>query len=745
MTESPVARPKGKTNRLRHDSSLPVLRCGRERRIEVRVGWLVEAVAVVLPRADEVLVRHCVDQVATTYRLLQLLCNDVVHEPSVLISGTSHSYRVTHAFIEALLASKVVGPEPARCQLCQSTGLTSSRHVLGGLLCLACRREQTVGACGRCGLVRPLRSPDEHAVRICSPCTASTSRTCCRHCDKVLRRADEVAASMCRDCLAFPRSGWQTCAGCLREGPVMAMWLRGPMCPRCHRKHRRPCERCGRERVVKSRLGGEAVCVGCYGKPQTLCGQCHQPRARNAGVAEPTCPRCDSSAVAACPTCLGEAFTYGSQGSLDSRCQACRLRQWVIEQLDLNTAIHADRLTPFLDVLATVDPERVRQWLNRAHAKDALTRMANGSIPFSHEGLDEAAGDGARQPMSITHLRGLLVASGVLASRDEHVVAMERSIERQTGVLHPDDAKIVRAYAAWHVKAGVRKRIAAGRSSRSVCSAARANVGVAVILARTARDYGCGLDALPQYVVDQLLSEHPRYLANMGTFLRWASSRDLIPRVILPAQQVNTPTQFAADDVQWSVARTLLHDETIAAQDRLAGCLVVLYGQTLRSIVDLRCSDVETTSASGGEVVTIRLGSASVELAEPLAQVARQVAAGTADSVMTGGVARAFGQQQSWLFNGRGGSKPLGAAALSRRLRHLGIEARKSRNTALLALARDVPPSVMADLLGISGTSADRWRQVAGAAWAEYARETVRGQPPGDHQTRPITPTGRTS
>jgi hypothetical protein len=48
---------------------------------------------------------------------------------------------------------------------------------------------------------------------------------------------------------------------------------------------------------------------------------------------------------------------------------------------------------------------------------------------------------------------------------------------------------------------------------------------------------------------------------------------------------------------------------------------------------------------------------------------------------------------------------------------------RAARNGALLHLAGEVPPVVLADLLGISINNAVRWVQAASGDWSTYAAD----------------------
>ena len=54
------------------------------------------------------------------------------------------------------------------------------------------------------------------------------------------------------------------------------------------------------------------------------------------------------------------------------------------------------------------------------------------------------------------------------------------------------------------------------------------------------------------------------------------------------------------------------------------------------------------------------------------------------------------------------------------RLHRYGIDAHAGRNTGRLALAADLPASVLADLTGISISTAERWSQWAKRDWAAY-------------------------
>ena len=70
-----------------------------------------------------------------------------------------------------------------------------------------------------------------------------------------------------------------------------------------------------------------------------------------------------------------------------------------------------------------------------------------------------------------------------------------------------------------------------------------------------------------------------------------------------------------------------------------------------------------------------------------------------------------------WLFPGRASVRPLTALAVTRQLNHYGIHLRAGRTAALVGRAGQLPPAVLASLLGLHPATA----AVAGYCWSEVA------------------------
>ena len=79
-----------------------------------------------------------------------------------------------------------------------------------------------------------------------------------------------------------------------------------------------------------------------------------------------------------------------------------------------------------------------------------------------------------------------------------------------------------------------------------------------------------------------------------------------------------------------------------------------------------------------------------------------------------------LGGSVPWLFPGQSPARPAVDILFGVRLHQYGINAHAGRNAARLALAAELPAAVLADLTGISVSTAERWSQWAKRDWAAY-------------------------
>ena len=87
------------------------------------------------------------------------------------------------------------------------------------------------------------------------------------------------------------------------------------------------------------------------------------------------------------------------------------------------------------------------------------------------------------------------------------------------------------------------------------------------------------------------------------------------------------------DDLLATGRRKLLHDDGLKPKDRLAGLLVLLYAQGVTAISRMTASQVQPGDDG---IVRLFLGHVPVQLPEPVAALARAVAADTCKLILTG-------------------------------------------------------------------------------------------------------------
>ena len=86
-----------------------------------------------------------------------------------------------------------------------------------------------------------------------------------------------------------------------------------------------------------------------------------------------------------------------------------------------------------------------------------------------------------------------------------------------------------------------------------------------------------------------------------------------------------------------------------------------------------------------------------------------------------------------WLFPGRASIRPVTALAMTSQLNRHGIHIRAGRTAALTDLAGQLPPAVLASLLGMHPATADRWSRRIASDWTAYLRAratAASGAPP---------------
>jgi hypothetical protein len=664
-----------------------------------------------LPRA---VIEAAVDAVAPGGQALRQLADALAAEPGALTAGAPPvAGRLAAELIARGSATRAI---PA-CTVCGRTGRPLFRGDGGGV-CQRCRAWQVARPCATCGKAKPVTGFDERGRAVCEVCRRRDDprrhRECgtCGRTAPVAVRGRDGQPDVCTSCYQLPEA---TCSKCQQRRPCAYAAASQPICPSCSPRATAACARCGHDRPPQARWPEGPVCDPCYRAAlhyRGPCARCGQQRRLVAppGLGADTCADCAGIPVfSACAGCGTEDKLYEK-----GRCARCSLRRRARELLADPVGTVPSALASVLEALtATRQPRVALNWLRQGAGAALLADVAAGRLPLTHEALD-----GCPRRKAADYLRHVLTASGALPQRDEYLARTEQWLQGLlTEIEPPEDNRLVQAYATWQVMRRLRASAKQNRA-RTPTANARNNIQAAASLLAWLRSRHTTLIDCRQGDIDQWLRTGPS--ASLArNFLTWASSRGCAPRLDIPAPARATGAAISQDQ-RWTHAARLLHDDALDPTDRVAGCLLLLYGQPLSRIAAMTTSQVTRS----GQEMLIRPGRHDVPVPGPLASAITQL-------ISDGRSHRGVGspQQTAWLFPGHPPGRPITPATLGERLRALGIYAQAGRRAALLDLAAQLPAAVLADLLGLHETTAAKWMHQTGGDWSRYAAGLARSHP----------------
>lgn len=742
---------------------------------------VVAAVTGIEPALDVMAVEGVVRAAARSSWGLRQLADRFTAHPQVLTTGPTSLPRVLGRLVAGLAeagAERIVARRP-RCVGCGRAEAARHRAPEGdGWLCGRCYQVPR-SECGSCGTLRPVYTRDRAGAAVCEVCarrarrqaadarlttgivtavldvpnvddgvpvrpsvqelTSLVGRLAPRSCDRA-RLAADLPVVLAAQTGTVPaaatgyRAGWSlptrrlvmALSGLGISGmPVMFCdQCQAPVgghghaaaggdlclqcattCPDCGRAARRPgaarCGRCGHDRArTLHRITTRGDCPGCGRTDNIL---------NTGGV----CAICQARRDRCCADCQQEPG--GPLRTVAGRrvCDPCRLRVHLDALLpDTGPESGPENLRRLREAILGGDSRATVQWLRRPVVAQILTALHNDPAGVDHTVLDALPTCRSRD-----HVRDLLVAAEILPAdpyRPVDRVGRELDALLTSARSLPDtDQRITRAWLRWAVLARLRRHAAAGRELTAAVHHARASTAQVVAFLTWLQDRGVGLGTCRQADLDGWFTAGPDTRYHVRTFLTWAAEHRHLPRGLhLPPDRRAAPRQPADPEHRWAIARRLIHEDDLDAADRLAGALVVLYAQPLTRIAALTTDDVHIENTE----VTLALGPAHIELPEPFAALIQTLPRhrhrGPPAHLPT-----------PWLFPSLRAGKHTTPQALGNRLRAIGIAAGPQRHAALLQLAGQIPPAVLADLLGSHVTTAVHWTRTGAGNWTSYAAD----------------------
>jgi len=460
-------------------------------------------------------------------------------------------------------------------------------------------------------------------------------------------------------------------------------------------------------KTINNYVNGQPQCVLCRHKDlesKGVCSRCGQSRrltrlAGFVGVCE-ICAGIKSEHI--CRDCGVEDRLYK-----DHLCARCNVRRALGPHIKNAAPDVAVKLDAYLAALiATRQPRSTLRWMSRRGAYGVLIEILAGRCPLEHEALDALG-----ESQAIEHLRSALVVHGALPPRDAPLFRFGCWLEKQTAtVSRSEDRRHLKAWAHWHLVNDLNYRRRSGKlTSRSIYYS-RSQVSQSIAFVEWLRGQDLQLaDCEQSHVEDWFATNKTR--VRVTSFLRWSVKNKVIAKVTIPRADPAPARQHLEETHRRAVIDRLIREDSLDSRDRVAGLLVMIYGQPITRIARLRLDDVQTAERG----VLLRLGKEPIAMVQPVAHLLCALVREPHGGAVTAAA------RTPWLFPGKVVGQHLNSERLRRRLKKLGIPSMESRASALLSLAQEVPAPVLAEMLGLSDENAAGWAKAAGSDYARYA------------------------
>lgn len=456
---------------------------------------------------------------------------------------------------------------------------------------------------------------------------------------------------------------------------------------------------------------GEQLCNSCFYIAMRTSGVCpicgHDallPGRPNSTDTRPVCLACAGiPGHYRCATCHTEGQIYRH-----GQCARCALRE------DLTTLIVEGAADPatigtIVEILCRVDrPESILTWKRNPKVQVLLSGLSHGEIPLSHEGLD-VAGRG----IEVSHLRSLLEHHGLLAPRDEHLARFELWLAAKLDAIQQPALRApVEQFATWHHLRRLRGDSTPGQASDGPTRSAKQEISETIkFLTWLHEAHHRTAATCQQQDVNEWLATGPTTRYHIRAFFAWTRQSRINTAVRVDTRKTES-VRLLTQDQRLAWINELLSGDVDSLSYRVAGALLLLYAQPLVKIVALQTTAIVLTPHE----TWISLGAEPAPVPEPFASMLKNHLRNRPNLRTAGGMA-----PKPWLFPGHNPGKHLDTQTMMHRLRNLGINLLGARNSALRNLVTEVPPPVVAHLLGYSNTCTHYHAQLAAQPWSRYA------------------------
>ncbi|MFF8609522.1 hypothetical protein ACF06X_26705 [Streptomyces sp. NPDC015346] len=352
-------------------------------------------------------------------------------------------------------------------------------------------------------------------------------------------------------------------------------------------------------------------------------------------------------------------------------------------------------------------PRRVLHWLTRSGVPTLLSQLADAEEQLTHQHLDDLP-----NTPTTRYVRDVLVAAAVLPVRDERLEGLPRWADALLSQAPAHHKHLATPFTHWYLLHRIRRANRHRTLRASTENVMRSKLRRALELLGWLDETGTDLGQLTQPALERWVEEGPANRRDVRAFITWARSRRLTGDLTIPLATVPAPSTFTTEKEQADQLHQCLTDDTMPIDVRTVGALTLLFGLQPTKLLELTVHDiVEDETAT-----VLNLDGQRIPLPPKVARLVRVLR----DRCQERWQLNQTASTTPWLFPGQEPARPLGATYLSLKLRQHGITPLAGRNSARLALAADLPASVLADFTATSISNATRWTGYARRDWFDY-------------------------
>ena len=312
----------------------------------------------------------------------------------------------------------------------------------------------------------------------------------------------------------------------------------------------------------------------------------------------------------------------------------------------------------------------------------------------------------------------------MLAPRDEPLARLEAWLASKLDAIAASAVRApVEQFATWHHLRRLRRNSAPNQASDAPTRSAKQEITETIkFLTWLDEHHHRTAATCLQHDLQEWLATGPTTRTEVRSFVAWANKTKLNTAIHLDVRQPQS-TRLITQDQRLAWINELLTGDVQTLAYRVAGTLLLLYAQPLVRIAALKTTAVDATH----DEILITLGAQPIPVPHPFAGMLERP-----PPQPTQPANRRRHRRQPMAFPRAQSRKThLHPHSMLRKLHHRGINVLGARNCALQNLVAEIPPPVVAHLLGYSHHCTHHHAQLAAQPWSRYV--TQQSKQPAHH------------